>query len=105
MSTPNAPIRGQVSTDEQLILMVLAVLAGPTLIGLLVVFWRQVVAWAVRVGVLVPARAHPLLELPSAGGAGVDLPRLAIAGAVLAGVVVLSGSLARRAWLRRQMIR
>lgn len=105
MSTPNCPVKGQVSADEQLIFMLLAALAAPTLLGLVVVFWRRIVAWAVRAGVLTPARSHPLIELPSAGGAGLDVPRLAIVAAVVVGLAVLSGSFARRAWLRRQMIR
>ena len=105
MSTPNGSVKGQVNTDEQLILMVLAALAAPTLLGLVVVFWRRIVTWAVRSGALAPARSHPLIELPSAGGAGLDVPRLAIVAAVVVGLAVLSGSFARRAWLRRQMIR
>ena len=104
MTTPT-PSRGGISWDEQMILMVLAILAGPTLIGLLVVFWRQVVDWAIHARVLVPARAHPLLELPNAGGAGVDMPRLVIAVAVILGLTILGGSIVRRAWLQRQVIR
>lgn len=91
------------NSDDSMVLTIVGVLVGPTLIGLLVGFWHEVVAWALKAGVLVPAAAHPLVVLPQTT-AGLDVPRLAIAiGAVglLAMVPVL---LIRRAWRERQVI-
>lgn len=95
----------QVDTDEELILIVVGALAAPTLLGLLVAFWDQAVGWAVGAGWLVPAAEHPLLGLPGAAGAGLDLPRVAVVGGALGLLLVWPVMLARRAWRRRQVIR
>jgi hypothetical protein len=91
------------SENDTLALVFLAVVGAPTLSGALIVYWHQVVGWAVGAGVLVPASAHPLVTLPQTT-AGLDLPRLAIAAAVVALVLMVPVMLIRRAWLQRQVI-
>jgi len=91
------------NSDDSLVLTVVGVLAAPTLGGLLVMYWHQVVDWAVKTGVLVSAAAHPLVVLPQTG-AGLDLPRLAIAFAVVGLLVMVPLLLIRRSWLQQQVI-
>ena len=50
----------------------------------------------------VAAKADPLLQIPGAAGAGLDVPRLAILAAVILAVVVTAVSSARRAIARRR---
>ena len=91
------------NSEDSLALTVLGVLAGPALVGVLVGYWHQAVAWALKAGVLVPESAHPLVVLPQTA-AGLDLPRIAIVGAVAGLLVMIPVLLIRRAWLARQVI-
>lgn len=97
MASPSA------NSDDSMVLTVVGVLAAPTLIGLLVGYWHQVVDWAVKSGVLVPAAAHPLVVLPQTT-AGLDLPRIAIAIAVAGLLAMVPVFLVRRAWRAKQEI-
>ena len=59
--------------------------------------WGKVVTWLLAHQVLVAAPAHPLLAVPHAGGAGLDLPRLALlAAVVLLLLICLAGAVRRR---------
>ena len=51
---------------------------------------------------LVPAEAQPVIQIPGAAGAGLDLPRLAIASAVAVAVLAVALSSAWRAIGRRR---
>jgi len=56
-----------------------------------------VVAWLLAHQVLLAGSAHPLLVVPYAGGAGLDVPRLALlAAAVLLLTVGVVGAVRRR---------
>ncbi len=44
MTSPNS------NSDDSMALTIVGVMAGPTLIGLLVGFWHEVVAWALKAG-------------------------------------------------------
>lgn len=92
-------------SDDSLILGIVGVLAAPTLLGVLVVFWEQCVAWAVTAGVLLPSAVEPLVVLPQAGGAGLDLPRMFVVFGLAVAVLLLVVVSARAAWLRRREIR
>lgn len=93
MSTNNAPHAG--SSDGNVLVMILA---AALLLGsagtVLTVAWSKVLTWCLRQQVLLPAAANPLLVLPHSGGAGLDLPRLAVASAVLAGVLAVTAGAA-----------
>lgn len=76
---------GQTSPDDEFVLFlaacgVLAAVAGSA--GLL---WLAGVSWLVEHQVLVGADEHPILALP--GGAGLDGSRLAIAIAIVLGLL------------------
>jgi hypothetical protein len=86
--------------DDALILLVLAYLAGP---ALLAYFWKQALAWLLDHQVLIPAASNPLVALPASNGAGLDLPRLLLAGAIALGLIAFLGHRVRRAvQVRRQ---
>lgn len=63
--------------------------------------WLKGAKWMVQQGLLVSAKADPLLVIPGAGGAGLDILRLLVVAGVLLIVVASLVSGARRAWLAR----
>jgi hypothetical protein len=72
--------------EEVLLLHIgLAVLVG--LLGSAGLLWAQGTAWLVRHHVLIAAARHPLVPIAGSGGAGLDLPRLVIASAVVVAVL------------------
>ncbi len=88
------------SPDEEVILVVVGALALSALVGSVGLVWVVGVGWLVEHHVLVPADAHPLLAVPGAAGAGLDLPRVAILLALLLAVGAITVSSARRALAR-----
>lgn len=59
--------------------------------------WAKILTWALKQQVLLPAAAAPLVAIPGSEGAGLDLPRLAVAAAILLAVLAtLGGAAARR---------
>lgn len=89
MSTNNAPHTS--SSDGNVLVMILAAVVLLGSAGtVLTVAWSKVLSWCLRQQVLLPAAADPLLVLPHSGGVGLDLPRVAVAAAVL--VVVLAAT-------------
>ena len=61
------------------------------------------VAWLLDHQVLIPAASNPLVALPASNGAGLDLPRLLLAGAIALGLIAFLGHRVRRAvQVRRQ---
>lgn len=95
----------QVNAEEQLILMVIAGLGAPALLVWLGASWDQATAWATATGLLVAASAQPLVVIPGAAGAGLDLPRLMIVVGVTGLLLAWPVIRIRRAWRRRQEIR
>ncbi|MFJ4233868.1 hypothetical protein [Cellulosimicrobium cellulans] len=83
--------------EDELIVINAALVALGAIAGSAGFLWLKGVAWLIEHNILVAASAEPLLVLPASDGAGLDLPRIAIAGGVLLGVVVLSVSAAVRA--------
>jgi hypothetical protein len=85
------------SSDGDILVMILG---GALLLGsvgtVTALAWSQVLAWCLAHQVLLPAAANPRLVLPASEGAGVDLPRVAVAAAVLLAVFVASASRATR---------
>lgn len=92
-------------SDDTLVLIVCGIVAWPVLAGVLIVFWRDIVGWAVHAGILVGRKADPLVVLPNARGAGLDLPRLVIVAAIVVALLVGSWWVGRQVWLLRQVIR
>lgn len=87
---------------EQLMQMWMVVTVGPAAVTAVLFYLRtHLVAWATHHGVLVASDANPLLPLPGAGGAGLDLLRLV----VVAALIVLAGAIAvvfTRRWMTRR---
>jgi len=85
------------SSDSDILVMILG---GALLLGsagtVAALAWSKFLAWCLERQVLLPAAANPLLVLPASEGAGVDLPRVAVAAAVLLGVLVAVASTATR---------
>lgn len=57
-------------------------------------WWTQVVGWLLEHQIAVSAQQRPLLVLPNGGGAGLDMPRVAVAAAaVLLLMVAAAGAI------------
>jgi hypothetical protein len=88
-------------TDDDLFTLVMigigsigAIAGGAS--GLLGGAWSQAVAWLLAHDILVAASTDPLLAMPAADGAGLDLPRLAIAAATALLLLVAAVDALRR---------
>jgi hypothetical protein len=85
------------SSDGDILVMILG---GALLLGsastITALAWSKILTWCLAHQVLLPTATNPMLVLPASGGAGVDLPRLAVAAAVLLAVLVASASRATR---------
>ncbi len=88
--------------QEEMLLIHLGAGLLTVLVGSAGVFWLKGAIWLVEHRILVPASAHPLLALPRAAGAGLDLPRVAIAAGSVVAVIAWAASAVRRAWSTRE---
>lgn len=102
----NAPHRGgngvADTPEEELVLIHVAIAAVAIVLGSAGALWLFASAWLVEHKVLVSAAAKPLIEIPGTAGAGLDLPRIAIAGGILLAGLAAAVSAVRRAWTRRR---
>jgi hypothetical protein len=89
MSGPNT---GTSSADDEFVLFIVGCVAAAALVGSAGLFWLTGVGWLVEHQVLVSAAEHPLVALPDAGGAGLDLSRLAVVAAVVIALVAWAAS-------------
>jgi len=71
------------SDDDLFVLTMMGLFGFVAAAAAAAVLWDRVLAWALAHGLLVPAAAHPVVTVPNSAGAGADLPRSAIAAAVL----------------------
>ncbi len=91
--------------EEELLLIHVALAVITVVLGSVGILWLKGATWLVEHQVLAAAAAHPVLSLPGADGAGLDLPRAAIAaGFILAGIACAL-SAASRAVARRYEVR
>lgn len=98
-SNPSSSGNGLAATPQEEILLIHVGLAALTVaLGSAGVLWLKGSTWLVAHQVLVPAAAHPVLTVPGAGGAGLDLPRVAVAAAVVVALVACALSAAWQAW-------
>ena len=96
------PEHTHVKWDEVQVLIALGVglaIFGPALAALR---WAKTVRWMISEGLIVAAESHPLIMLPSSGGAGLDLARLAVIAAVVLAVTAVSATMIKR---RRRLAR
>lgn len=71
------------SDDDLFTLLIIGVLGMGAVGGVLAATWSRALVWLLEHQVVVAASAHPMLVLPRSAGAGVDLPRLALAAAAV----------------------
>ena len=87
--------------QEELVLIHVALAAVAIVVGSAGALWLQGSVWLVEHKVLVARAAQPLIEVPGTAGAGLDLPRIAIALSLVLAALAGAVSAARRAWRRR----
>jgi hypothetical protein len=90
MSAPRVRPDGRTDPDDLMVLLFAGMLIGP---GILVFAWTSLMGWLVDHQVLLEAAADPLMVIPASEGAGLDLPRLLLLGAVVLGLLAFLGSL------------
>ncbi len=88
--------------QEEMLLIHLAAGLLTVLVASAGVFWLKGATWLVEHRILVSASAHPLIAVPGAAGAGLDLPRVAIAAAAVIAVIAWAASAVRRSWSTRE---
>ena len=93
MTSPAASGR---NTDDDLVLLILGAVGLGSAGTMAVAGWTKTVAWLLAHQVLVTAGAHPVLTAPYTGGAGLDLPRLALGTAAVLLLIVAGVSAVRR---------
>lgn len=93
MSAPRIRPDGRTDPDDLMVLLLLGLLAGPTIV---VLAWQSLVGWLVDHQVLLAAARDPLVVIPASDGAGLDLPRLLLLGAVVLGLLAALGSIVVR---------
>jgi hypothetical protein len=72
------------SDDDLFVLTITGFLALGAAAAAAPLWWAKAITWLLAHQVLLPRAEHPLLTLPCSGGAGLDVPRLAVlVGAVL----------------------
>lgn len=89
---------------EVLTLTVLGLLFGGTAISMALGWLDGAVRWLVVNGVLVASSQDPVLVIPGAHGAGLDVGRLMVVASVVALLLVAVGSAVARARRRRQIV-
>lgn len=88
---------GRTSDEDLFVLLILGVLGFGAAGTFAVAGWSKTVGWLLAHQLLVTGSAHPLLVVPQAAGAGLDVPRLALlAAAVLLLIVGAVGVVRRR---------
>jgi len=104
VSTPTRrPGNGVADTPEEELVLIHIVMGAVTIVlGSAGALWLTGAAWLVEHQVLVARAAQPLVEVPGAAGAGLDLPRIAIAAALLLAALAGAVSYVRRSWTRRR---
>lgn len=105
MTKPNnsSSSNGLATTPQEEILLIHIGLAALTIgVGSVGVFWLKGTQWLVQHQVLVPTSARPMLAIPTAGGAGLDLPRVSIVAGVVVMLLAWAFSAARRALATRE---
>lgn len=88
--------------EEELLVIIIAVVACGALLGSVGVLWLKGVTWLVEHHILIAATSHPAVAIPGAEGAGLDGPRIAIAVALLVATLAGSISAGRRRLARRR---
>src|SRR4051812_27215649 len=86
---------------EEILLIHIGLAAGTLALGSAGLLWLKGATWLVEHHLLLPAAAHALVVVPGTGGAGLDLPRLAVMAGVALATIVLAVSTARRALTSR----
>lgn len=100
-NTPRRDALADSPGEEMLLIFVALGVAGSVLASAGAV-WLKGSEWLVAHRVLLPAAAHPVIQIPGTAGAGLDLPRVAIASAVAVAVLAVALSSAWRAMSRRR---
>lgn len=89
MSAPRIRPDGSTDPDDLMVLLFGSIFVGPAVLAFA---WTSLVGWLIAHHVLVDAAADPLVVIPASEGAGLDLPRLLLLGAVVLGMLAFLGS-------------
>ena len=90
------------STDDEMVLIHVAMGVLAAVLGSAGVLWLSGTQWLVEHHILLPASQQPLVQIPGAAGAGLDLGRVAIGAALVLALLAAGASAARRAFSRRR---
>jgi|SRR5664279_324266 len=88
---------GNIMDDDGFILLVIGIIAAGAVAGSIGLYWSKCVEWMLEHDLVVPASAAPIVALPSAGGVGLDVARVAVVAGVALLTLVGAIGLGRRA--------
>ncbi|SDY85973.1 hypothetical protein SAMN05661080_04831 [Modestobacter sp. DSM 44400] len=98
MSAPQVRSDGRTDPNDLMVLLFGGMIAGPAILAFA---WTSLVGWLTDHHVLVDAAHDPLVVIPASEGAGLDLPRLLLLGALVLGLLAFLGSVAVRVFRSR----
>lgn len=90
------------NTDDEILLIHMGMGVLATLLASAGVLWLSGTQWLVEHHILLPAGQEPLVQIPGASGAGLDLARVTIGAAIILAALAAAASAARRAIVRRR---
>ena len=103
--TPGTANAAGLSDADQMSLLMAAPLIFGIVVGAIPAMSARATAWLLEHNMIIAATESPLLALPGAEGAGLDIRRLIVVAAVLAVAVALAVSGLRQAVDRRRQQR
>lgn len=96
MTHPTGRPGGGIADDELAVLLGIGILGFGAAVAAAVTWRAKTLLWLLEHQVLVTADQHPLITLPYTAGAGLDMPRLALAAAATMLLLLASVGLVQR---------
>jgi len=98
VSSEQHPTGGPAAEEDLIAVITVALTAIGSVAVVAATMWERVVSWLLQQHVVVADVGDPIVTLPASGGAGLDVPRLAL----LAAALVAATAVGVAGWRRRK---